>query len=277
MSSIHLSSISFELDKKKLIELINCNQDDVIFISGSLVEGIGNEKSDLDIFVLVDDFENLNSNFDYNFNEVKLKFEKLNSLGCDIEFWPLKVVIELIEQINKIDFENPNLRSLNQIKITNYEFRKLSSFIHRFLVSECVFNDEKYNKLKDKINVPKFCRLMTRYNVNMVDNLYEDIIGNLEKKEDETAVIISKDFLMKTITAYLFSNLYTLDREKWIYIKLKILAENYIEAKGVLDDFQNLYFQRTFSAPNEARDLVEDIIYFSNDIVSKIENKLGGI
>lgn len=48
------------LSKRNMI-----SDDDIVYLSGSLVEGIGNKYSDLDIFVLSDNISCRDSEYDY--------------------------------------------------------------------------------------------------------------------------------------------------------------------------------------------------------------------
>ncbi|WP_346200180.1 hypothetical protein NSQ96_16795 [Caldifermentibacillus hisashii] len=143
-------------------------------------------------------------------------------------------------------------------------------------MSKPVYNHDLYNRKKNKINLNNYFKLMTRVVVNLIDNSYEDIIGNFQKGELETALIIAKDTLIKAITAYVYSNHKSIDRGKWAYIKLKSLSFENDEALEILNKFNQLYFFSNMNDISEIEKLIEEYIYFINRIIELAGKKLGG-
>ncbi|MGH0601573.1 hypothetical protein [Bacillus mycoides] len=266
---IELLPISKTIPKDDILRCVNYNANDLVFTSGSLIEGIGNEKSDLDIFVVVADFARLktDSTITYDNDSFKVAFTNINGIGGDIEYWSLSSLESLIDQLNSIDFTDTTKRSLSQLKVGKSDFETLASFLHRFINSKCVFNSDLYNNYYKKLNLNNYFSLMTRYYVNMVDNSYEDITGNLQKGELETALIISRNTLIKATAAYIFSKHESVDRDKWVYIKLKALSKENLEVLEVLNKFNDLYFSRSTTSKLELERLVEDYVLFINKII----------
>ena len=70
---------------------------EVIFLSGSLIENIGNKFSDLDIFIIVEDTSNITlTDYDDNYKELKIKFKEYIGVKCDIEIYNKNLIKKLV-------------------------------------------------------------------------------------------------------------------------------------------------------------------------------------
>ncbi|WP_428832263.1 nucleotidyltransferase domain-containing protein [Caldifermentibacillus hisashii] len=49
---IELKPISKSISEDEILKCVSYTSNDFVFVSGSLIEGLGNKKSDLDIFVI---------------------------------------------------------------------------------------------------------------------------------------------------------------------------------------------------------------------------------
>lgn len=268
-----------QVDKKEILNLLEYDEKDIVFISGSIVEGISNKYSDLDVYVIKSDFSNMNlSNMDYVSDMNKSQFGQLsNGIRCDIEYWSLSTVTSLISKIKAINFEDLSIRTLNQIDIKNCSTDELASFIHRFVNSYPIYNEEDYKPLKEQLDLNKFCKLMARKHINSMDNKYEDVIGNMESNSKETALISARNLLFELMAAYIFSEKHTIDRTKWIFEKLKIIADKSDNGKEILEQFKKLYCYCQLNDEKDILENVESILNFSNKVLEIIEDDLGGI
>lgn len=277
-NSIIIEHLGMKISKADIMNLVQYNPNDVIYISGSIVEGFSNKYSDLDIYVLMDEYENSRiENLDYNFDKYREKFGRIGDIQCDIEYWPKSLMLTLIEQLNNMDLNNLNVRSKNQIKIENYTIDDMISFVYRFTNSLPVYNEEKYNELKAELNINKFCRFVTRKYINDVDHKFMDIFGNLDNDKPETALICARHALLKTITFYLFSWEITSDNTKWLHEKLKKISLVNNETLEVYNNFLSLYYYPNLMNRNDVKNNVEDIVNFINEVINVIEKRLGGI
>jgi hypothetical protein len=276
---IELTQISKSIAIEKILEKVNYCSDDFVFLSGSLIQEIGNIKSDLDVFVVVNNFERLKkeTSIVYNHNALKVAFTNIDGIGCDIEYWSLSEVIMLLKQLNSINFNDSTKRTLNQLSINGTDFEHLSSFLHRFIVSKPIYNESLYEEYKTKINLENYFRLMARCYINTIDNSYDDIIGNLIKGELETSLILAKNTLITVITVYLYSKNISLDREKWAYLLLKKLSDLDDESLEILNQFNKLYFEGVINSGDAYEKKVEDCLYFINNVIKQAGKNLGGI
>lgn len=276
---INIGPFFAPINRDEILQLVSYKKEDFIFISGSLIEGAGNRYSDLDIFVLSKDFSTINTKqIQYNFDDKKVQFKTLNGyLGCDIEYWPVQVLEEAIRQINKINFNDTQAFSLNQIKITNYKFNEVASLIHDVLNGVVIFNEEAFLDLRNTLNIENYYRLMARFYINLADNQYEDVIGNLDNNQPYTALISARELLFNALYAYMFSRGVSMDRTKWLYYKINELSQKDVETEKVLHRFMELYCEQSLSTPKRVAKNAEEVLAFFNELVSLVEAKLGGV
>ncbi len=276
---IFIENLDIKIDKKEILSFLEYDKKDIIFISGSIVEGIGNKYSDLDVYVIKDAFLDLNSRkIEYVSNKSKTQFEELsNGIVCDIEYWPLKTVETLISKIRNINIEDLSIRTREHLKIENYSMEELASFIHRFLNSYPIYNEKEYNSLKEQLHLDKFYKLMTRKYINNMDNVYEDVIGNMENNSTETMLISARNLLFELMNGYIFSEKYTIDRQKWIFEILDKISKNNETSKGILDECKKLYCYTNLNNRKDILKNTEDILNFSNKVLKVIEENLGGV
>ncbi|TCT17488.1 hypothetical protein EDD68_1317 [Melghiribacillus thermohalophilus] len=247
-------------------EKLTLKKDDLIFFSGSLVECIGNARSDLDIFVLYSKASDRKT-YDYDFGELKTEFKRVLEINCDIEYWPIEVLQNIIEQINNINFSNDK-RTINHLMIKGYNFKQLSSLLHRFYVSvPHNQNTEMYLSIRETLNESNYFRMMTRFYINAVDNLYDDVIGTMENNDLLTSLHISKSMLVNSLMALLFSKSVSIDREKWVFKKLEKLSSTDKRIEDIYVKSIVHYFERIGSLNED----IEDIVTLSNNIIESIE------
>lgn len=267
------------IEKKDILKILNYKKEDIIFLSGSLIEGMnnklskgmGNKLSDIDVFILSDNINEINKSIlDYDRDYTKTQFKRLFGISIDIEIYPKSVVLDLMNQLNKYNFSD-NIRTFNILKMPKgFDLFKFTSFIHRFLNGIPIWNEDEFIEVKTGFNQKNYFKLMTRISINNVDINYEDVIGNIENKQFEVAVNVSRSILLETMKAYIFYMKTSLDRDKWIPLKLKNLAEYDEESCKVYRKFQKLYFEEKLDNEKSLRINAEKIIDFSNEIINKI-------
>ncbi|ULO05920.1 hypothetical protein H1230_23115 [Paenibacillus sp. 19GGS1-52] len=261
--------------KEELLKAIALNDEDYVFLSGSLIQGIGNSKSDLDVFVIKKEFHSLNDieEIVYNNDDVKTTFVTVQGVNCDIEYWPEAVVESLLKQVKALNFEDLSIRTNNQIDIVGYSLDDVTSLLHRFIVSKPIFNQQSYFQARNRLDQAKFCKFMSRKLINSIDNDYDDILGNLEISQFETAYIIAHDALFKAVQAFLFSKQRTLDKKKWTYILLNSLALEDPEAAFILKRVNQLLFHCSNMDRQEIGKQAERLLEFINFIIDGIGQK----
>ncbi|MBM7616199.1 hypothetical protein [Alkaliphilus hydrothermalis] len=268
---LELNILDKQIPVSKLLEVLKYKEDDIVFAAGSLIEGIGNRHSDLDIFILTESLERFNEiECEYDFDQFKVTFTNAYGIGFDIEVWSKELLLEVISKINLIQFDT-STRTYNLLDLpNNNRIEDIMSLVHRFITGTALYNQDGFNSLLEKLNLDNYYRLMVRMSMNEVDNTIDDLIGNVDKKDFTNAVLVGRTVLVETLTTYLFSMKMSLDRPKWVYPKLRQLAETDDVAKKFMKKFDEITFV-SLSNEKEFEKNAHKILDFTNLVLSKIE------
>ncbi|GEM_PF-2322822 len=279
INKISLNDGNLIIYKEEILDKLSLGKSDIVYLSGSLIEGVGNELSDIDVFVLVDDLTTMNTNVQFDLENVKIKIDKLDcGTSIDIEYWRKDVLIEMIEDINKYDGDSVDITELyKSASKSGIDIEDFISFIHRFLNCVPIYNEDEFTNLRNMLNFKNFNKFAVRYYIGVADNQYVDVNGNLNSKKLESALICTNDLLLNAMFAYIFSWNATVDRKKWVFEKMKILATDNKEVKYYCEKFSDLLFNISVNSDEYAIIYCEKVLDFFNEVVDSIQTRLGGI
>lgn len=229
----HLNITGDEFLVDKLESVIELYSTDCVFLSGSVIEGnknkfskgMGNKKSDLDVFVIRDD--NLFQNTDYTyFNEFKkTNFFKLEKVKLDVEYYKKSFFEDIINKINNSLIDD-NIRIDNIIKV-DCSIEELNSIVNRFFYSMCIKNDELFKLYYNNLDFKKFSKIYKGKLFNILDNLTEDLYGNLEENQIITALFCAREIFKIYAKIVIFNFGEFVDRDKWVFLKFFNLVNFY--------------------------------------------------
>lgn len=276
---IEIKQRNIAIDKNDILKILDYEKEDIIFLSGSLIEGsinelskgMGNRLSDIDVFILAEDMNKVQeSSVHYDWDYLKIQFKRLYGVSFDIEFHPKQIILDLMKQLSEYKFDNAT-RTYNILKLpSNLNLLQFTSFIHRLLNGLPIYNEEKFEEIKRSFKQDNYYRLMTRASINKVDINYEDVCGNLESGQVEVAAFIARGILIETMKAYIFYKKTSLDRDKWIPMKLKNLAQCDEQSARIYEKFKKLYFEQMLDSEEKLKANAEKIIDFTNDVINEI-------
>lgn len=227
-----------DIIRKKLV----VNPEDIVYVSGSILEGFGNKSSDVDVFVIMDKQKMENAIMDnkekeelslitdhsiiYNFIHDGLRF--------DVEYWDRDYVLEIISKLEQVDLNTDYYRNrLNSAEI---------DFIHRLKFGKPVNSEVEFVALLKSVDLEKLNFVQFTEYSEYFSSYLEDIRGALESKDFLTVYILSHIILDVTINLYLSSKGETNPSSKWILRKLQryisgensehYLMDNYLKFKS---------------------------------------------
>ncbi|UZW14826.1 hypothetical protein OSC52_02980 [Clostridium pasteurianum] len=243
-----------------------------MYLSGSIIEGFGNESSDVDLYIIynemdkkdiinqIPDFGNTISDECDEF--IKYHFE-YDGKRFDCELWRIDQVIEIIEELN-------NIKSLNDSGHHIISTSKLE-FLHRLKIGVSIYNSHNFNKIKKSVNFLYLNLYTVLQMMYMQDRILEDVQGALLSKDIGTSFFSAKKLLKYAIHSYLAYFGETNISEKWIYRKLKRYSYNYNN-----DELLEKYLELQSTEYNElkAEDFVNRVISFCNKLNSNIYRKM---
>lgn len=289
MKTIYFEQLDKTIDLQKLKEMLEPYPSDIIFMSGSLVEGtinknskgMGNRLSDIDIFII-----RLNENFvqntsidgtGYDYDTIKVSFKKFMGISVDIGYYPINEMLNIINQLNAIDFDNceKDKRIRNWITLPNgMLMENFMSFLHRIYNSIPLQNVDKYCEFIKCINFSNYFKYMSLSYILWMDTRYPDVLGNLEIKEYQVAEEGAREVLRKTMAAYLFSRHESIDRDKWIPLKLKNISLVDTVSNRIYCRYVELLFKTSLKSDEDFKKNIEDIINLTEYTVSCIRKTL---
>ena len=242
---------------KEISEMINqdFNDEKMIFLSGSLIEKIGNKFSDLDIFIITDNVSKLTlSNYDYDHNDLKIIFKEYNGIKCDIEIYNEDLIKENIKILNNHNFENKRILNVFSKIDTNL----FLSFIHRMITGRYIKNEVELKKIVSEINLDKYFLVLKRFYQNQIENSYDDLVGNFYEKNYMTVILIGNMILPTLMAYFLAKKNVSIDRRKWAYEKLKALSNKDKESEFFLRKIDS-FFLGKFKIEDYGKQLINFI------------------
>lgn len=246
-------------EKRKIMKELDLVDDDIIYISGSLVEGIGNKYSDIDIFIITNDIKKIElTNYDYDETKLKTIFREFIGKKCDIEIYDIKTIEKNLSILNKVEIEKVRIANIFDEIPTN----KFLSFLHRMLVGQVLNNEKSFENIRRKINKDKYYKVLSLYYQNEIENIYDDLVGNMENKNYITTILLGNTIIPSLMAYYLASKEVSIDRRKWSYIYLKRLAEKDKNVLNLLTEFEKFLFLKI-----EKEKYAKELLKFINKII----------
>lgn len=228
---------------------MNPLKDDIIYFGGSLVEGevgcfsngMGNDFSDIDVFIIREHTEFCSTVAVYQEEIRKIYFINTLRVGIDVEVFDSDYVSSLTDAIANIKLET-NTRTYNVLK--EYlphggDITLVNTFLNRLRNSVCVFNQNAYLSLISNIDFAKFLKLRISNIIALVDNNIPDVIGNLKIETIDVALFCIREIIIQVMTIALANEGLFVDRNKWVSLKFYNMSIN----KGKYISLRNCYFK----------------------------------
>lgn len=280
MESIIINGLNKRFSLKDLKETINIEENDILYIGGSLIEGkynelsvgMGNPKSDLDLFIIKDKSSYETIEHVYNFGIRKVDFKVINGIDFDIEFFMNGTINEIIECLDNIDHDI-NERVDNMISPPcGWNFDDINEFLTRIYYAKCIYNEQAFNNLKRRLKFNSFNKLYRDQTINTMENIIDDVIGNLEVGQYGTALYSSRSAFLYFLKFIILSENEFIDRDKWIILKFF----NIVQQKNKYKDVANIYNELFLKDVSDNTTLEKTIKNSINFIRYRVEDMMVG-
>ncbi len=226
---------------------------DIVIVSGTLVEGIGNVFSDIDVYVITDKLrikseitvENHHRVFtrdrtilrhDSDDEEVFLIQSIYPDTGIKVDF-EYRTFTEVDELFNTID-SIFNYASENLILLTKCISARDECLVHRLLNGIIVYNENAYNKMMVRFDLQKYSYITYRW-VASDFSVLMDIIGASDKGEYDRATELARINMITQMMGYLHIRGVTNTDPKWL---LTYMNSNKQVDSNIKDEFISLYY-----------------------------------
>jgi predicted nucleotidyltransferase len=248
-----------------LLELEAASEDSnqVIYLSGSIVEGFANSSSDIDIFVISDRSPVGGSIIRKKHFAISIYY--IEAQRIDFEYWAPKHIMDIANRLRLTDVG----REFVAEKLDLVE----ELFIHRLSIAVPLCNAEGLASWQSRFDFDKFRAYMVQQSIHRIDGALEDLSGMLDDADLETALFRARHVVELTVDAYCHHAGNTNGLPKWRSRILSNLPDTALTA-DVKNTFWRLQFPDGLALqqkPEACRVYVEACIAFANRIVSWIQ------
>lgn len=212
-----------EIRNKSLGFIDMYDQSNILFayISGSLIEGFGNKKSDVDIYIITKEEgllkkETSNPELILDTGSHMIHNTVIDGVRFDIEIYTLEKFEDILKKNNSITYNEGILSPW----LSENEF----DFLHRFKISIPLINEVKYEKYKENCDFTKMELFNTMQYLIEFGGLLEDLEGAISSKDYLTSSIMLDLLFTSSVQGYIASFGITNPKYKWIMKKMKYLT-----------------------------------------------------
>ena len=216
-----------------LLDKLRLCSGDIVYVSGSVVEGLGDASSDFDLFVLTSD-DRVRTQRELFASERRVLQERhefgisyfdLEGVEFDAEYHPRSKFEELFE----------SLRTLKPSRKTLWEsFHALGRFdrsyalelLHRFRVGKPLGDPSAFLELRRDFDEEAFIRWNVFYFLMNCEDFAKGVRRSLREADLESGLLKLRCFYDALVDASLFDSGISLDRWKWRLPKLRMLGND---------------------------------------------------
>lgn len=186
--------------------------DDAIYLTGSLIEGFGNDQSDLDVMIVTDQpLDDIPFTVKKDLMVINMIF--MPGRRVDLEYIDISTLCDPINEIAGLDIP------VDFVAERIDERQEL--MIHRLTTSRPVFDNDAYQTLSRLVSKDQFRRYMIKRSFHKIDGAALDLEGFLSKSQIHDAMFRLFDIIDLTVDAYRFGQGMTNPLPKW---RLRSLA-----------------------------------------------------
>jgi len=284
---IYLGAADTWLDPEFVLKSCYARPGDIVVISGTLIEGIGNAYSDIDVYVITDSYRQSGEIALQHHHRVLTVDRDIvrpdtpsspvllihtvipgTSIKIDVEFKPFAEVESLLARIHDIyEYASDNLILLTK-RLTDRE----EIMVHRLLNCVPILGQERFTALLRRLPVDEYRYIAYRWVASDFAILL-DLAGAWDAGELDRAVELARENVFVQTSGYLRLRGVTNLRRKWLLTYLKRLPD----AACLLERFIDLVYLRGTETPAgkaiyvaRALDYVDDLFTLSCPLLEAI-------
>jgi predicted nucleotidyltransferase len=190
------------VSREELLELIAVDGEaarvECIFLGGSIAEGLGNPRSDVDVYLIVDSVEPFKA-------EAKFKSLMLGDRIVAPMFFSSASVADVYRRVAAGGV-------LAAVEI---------DLLHRIRTGIPLAHEAAFEALRSRLPQKELVRFLVRSGEVMLANIFADVAGTLEAGDLPTCAFNSRALIDCAMDTYLSMRGDTLAREKWRYRKIE--------------------------------------------------------
>jgi hypothetical protein len=233
-----------------------------VFAAGSLVRGWGNERSDLDLYVIVNEpWESENAQIDsvaLHPDSIPVEAFYVDARRWDVEYWLESQVDQLFAKIapDRLDSIQPAAKRMLDPEV---------AFLERFSYAAPIAKDDWLEERKRQLADLPLHSMMALRALHMLDIYTEDAVGQLAADDVEAAVLTAKIALRYAVDALLASHGEFGESPKWFARRYRAADPPEVP----FDEWWALETMRSFD-PARPAEWVEEVLTVCQRIASEV-------
>lgn len=277
--SLHLLDGSVKLPVQFILDNAYLSEGDAAFVGGSLIEGLGNRHSDVDVHVLVR--ETLTASMIRTQSHYRILSRDRALVDGELPDQDVFLIHTVIPGTHiKIDIEYRTFAEVEKLvatvgEIFAYATRSLilltktlpvreMAFLHRIFNCADIKNTVYLNELRERIGVNRFLYIMYRWKASDFSVLL-DILGAWEENELIRCADLARENMVKQFHAYCHLCGNTNYHRKWIIPYARKLNVG----KEISNKFEALLLTGSFATENELKEFILQTLDFC-DVLFRI-------
>ncbi|TMU75620.1 hypothetical protein FGA82_20450 [Pseudomonas fluorescens] len=264
----------------EILRLISYEEGDLIFLSGSLIEGIGNLLSDLDVYVLKKNKLQLSTEFEASHDLVR-EFSSVDSfsgksvstydylpeyeLNIEVEYWTAEEIDCLIKGVNRNSFESARFGLSPGMNIPSF---KASRLVHNIVTATPLVGHEHLASLVDSFHLPSYCFMRFNSLAGSYED-FKDIAGVYMSGDILRAYDLAREYVTVQMQALTHLHFNTNFRRKWLLTYLQKLPSDY---DGIVARYTELVYKS--SGVDSLQDKFVELVEFLRDVFTAFGSTL---
>lgn len=240
VSTQHFSFLdgSLEISFDEVMSRAKAGDDDIVILSGTLVEGIGNKHSDLDIYVITNELpakEKIGEHSYMGFHEGRVRqyydYIGEKGFGFDIEYYTPEEVVAMKKSVFDLHAQARKMTKIMRPKLRWGD----DDALHKFRIGTCLTNDRRYSELFEPSLWKKLSFVQYRNKTGGYPE-FKDIMGSWGSRDYDTSMHVATMYLMDQAAGLCHLAGITSSKPKWTVKNLQRLPGGLSEiGESVLD------------------------------------------
>ncbi|NEK18985.1 hypothetical protein [Rhizobium leguminosarum] len=233
-----------KIDADEIMKRTSPLPSDTVLISGTLVEGIGNKHSDIDVYVITDELPDearlgKHQFTGYHQGRIRQYYDYIGAdgFGFDVEYYTWTEVQEMISQVGEL-----YRRARSHTKILRQKLKYGDDdALHKFRVGECLTGKDRYKAAFDTQTWKQLCFTQYRNKTGGFPE-FKDMMGAWGSGDYDTSLFVCRAYLADQAAGLYHLTGISNTKPKWIAQNLKRLP---VELHELAEDILRWFFEGT--------------------------------